>query len=152
MMLINWDKQYRTAFKLVGNLNKDLVHYCYLHIVDTVDTTAIKYPDTYFYRVMISKITQFKKLYDPFTEQISDIEDEPIEQINIPDISKQLEILSKQGYYEEVYIFKCLAQGDKITDIAKKTHVHHAELKKMFNFVKDIILERYDGNNLDVIY
>lgn len=151
-MNIDFEKQYRTAYKLVGKLNKDLVHHCYLRICDTVDTTAIKYPDTYFYRVMISQLSSFKKTYEPFTEEIKDVEDEHIEPTQLPDISKQLDVLSKQGYYEEVYIFRCLANGEKITYLSKKTGVHHLELKKMFNFVKDIILEKYDTNNMDVIY
>lgn len=151
-MQIDFEKQYRTAYKLVGNLNKDLVHYCYIHVLDTIDVNAIKYPDTYFYRVMISKITQFKKLYDPHNEITHDVKDDEINTSDLPDISKQLDVLSKQGYYEEVYVFKSLAQGMKITQLSKKTKVHHAELKKMFNFVKDIILEKYDNNNMDVIY
>lgn len=151
-MKIDFEKQYRTAYKLVGNLNKDLVHHCYIRVNEMVDVSAIKYPDTYFYRVMISQLSSFMKLYDPHNEITHDVKDEEINTTDLPDITKQLDNLSKQGYYEEVFIFKQLAQGNKITDLSKKTGVHHAELRKMFNFVKDIILEKYDNNNMDVIY
>ena len=132
---------------MVGELNKDFVHHCYLRIVERVEIDRLKYPDTYFYSVMRSQVKDFMKMHgrQVFNEPLDDIETTN----SIEHIRKQLEQLKDAGFIEEVYVFERLATGTKSVDLSEKTGISRAVLKNIYNFVKNTILHELDNNNTD---
>jgi DNA-directed RNA polymerase specialized sigma24 family protein len=130
---------------MVGELNKDFVHHCYLRIVERIEIDRLKYPDTYFYSVMRSQVKDFMKMHNRqvFKEALDDIETTD----SIEHIRKQLEQLIDAGFFEEVYVFERLATGTKAVDLSKKTGISRAVLKNIYNFVKNTILHELDNNN-----
>ena len=142
--MFNFKKQYEIAATMVGDLNKDFVHHCYLRIAERIDITRLKYPDTYFYSVMRSQVKEFMRIYDRqvFNEPLDDIETTD----SIEHIRKQLEQLRDAGFIEEVYVFERLATGTKSVDLSEKTGISRAVLKNIYNFVKNTILHELDSN------
>ena len=142
--MFNFKKQYEIAATMVGELNKDLVHHCYLRIAERIDITRLKYPDTYFYSVMRSQVKEFMKMHDRqvFNEPLDDIETTD----SIEHIRKQLEQLRDAGFIEEVYVFERLATGTKAVDLSEKTGISRALLKNIYNFVKNTILHELDNS------
>ena len=53
--MLNFDKHYNSARKMVGASGPDLVHHCYLLVHDKL--TGVEYPDTYFHRIMINQLS-----------------------------------------------------------------------------------------------
>ena len=141
--MFNLKKQYEIARTMVGELNQDFVHHCYLRIIERIDVTRLKYPDTYFYSVMRSQVSDFMKLHGKqvFDEPLDDIETTD----SIETIRTQLEQLKAAGFIEEVYIFERLATGTKLKDLSEKTGVSFRVLKNIFNFVKNTILHELDN-------
>jgi len=141
--VFNFKKQYEIARTMVGELNQDFVHHCYLRIIERIDTSRLKYPDTYFYSVMRSQVSEFMKL------QGKQVFDEPLDDIETTDsietIRTQLEQLKAAGFIEEVYIFEKLATGTKLNELSEKTGISFRVLKKTFNFVKNTILHELDN-------
>ena len=141
--MFNFKKQYEIARTMVGELNQDFVHHCYLRIIERIDTSRLKYPDTYFYSVMRSQVSEFMKL------QGKQVFDEPLDDIETTDsietIRTQLEQLKAAGFIEEVYIFEKLATGTKLNELSEKTGISFRVLKKTFNFVKNTILHELDN-------
>jgi DNA-directed RNA polymerase specialized sigma24 family protein len=141
--VFNFKKQYEIARTMVGELNQDFVHHCYLRIIERIDITRLKYPDTYFYSVMRTQVKEFMKMHDRqvFDEPLDDIETTD----SIETIRHQLEQLKAAGFIEEVYIFERLATGMKLIDLSEKTGISFRVLKKTFNFVKNTILHELDN-------
>jgi DNA-directed RNA polymerase specialized sigma24 family protein len=141
--VFNLKKQYEIARTMVGELNQDFVHHCYLRIIERIDVTRLKYPDTYFYSVMRSQVSDFMKM------QGKQVFDEPLDDIETTDsietIRTQLEQLKAAGFIEEVYIFERLATGTKLKDLSEKTGVSFRVLKNIYNFVKNTILHELDN-------
>ena len=128
---------------MVGELNQDFVHHCYIRIIERIDVTRLKYPDTYFYSVMRSQVSEFMKFHGKqvFDEPLDDIETTD----SIETIRRQLEQLKGAGFIEEVYIFERLATGTKLKDLSEKTGISFRVLKNIYNFVKNTILHELDN-------
>jgi len=141
--VFNLKKQYDIARTMVGELNQDFVHHCYLRIIERIDVTRLKYPDTYFYSVMRSQVSDFMKMHGKqvFDEPLDDIETTD----SIETIRTQLEQLKAAGFIEEVYVFERLATGTKLNELSEKTGISFRVLKKTFNFVKNTILHELDN-------
>jgi hypothetical protein len=145
--VIDIEKQYEYAKRLVGELNKDLVHHCILILHDKgINTDKLKFPDTYFYRVMICEIDKrggFTKKY--FPQLIPYDEDETTFEKDPFVVQQILNEMVKEGYKEEVKLFRVysLNINNFAIPLQKKTGLHRNTLQNCINFVKQTIIERY---------
>ena len=53
--MLDFNKHYNSARKMVGASGPDLVHHCYLLVHDKLPD--VQYPDTYFHRTMINQLS-----------------------------------------------------------------------------------------------
>lgn len=150
-MVFNFKKQYEIAKTMVGELNQDFVHHCYLRIVERIDVNRIKHPDTYFYAVMRSQIGVFMKLNNKQTYSHDiDLEFEP--DVRLDYIEQHLNKLEKAGYLEEVWVFKQIALGESQTDLAKKLNITRKQIREICNFVKNNVIHELDINSISDIH
>ena len=131
---------------MVGELNKDFVHHCYLKMFEKTDFSKIRNADTYFYTIMRSELKQFLKDHNKqyFTDSL---EREAYERTD--HIESELIRLQQEGYIEEVFVFNKLIEGDTINQLSKKIDVSNVTIKKMFIFVRNKLKRVYD--NYDTI-
>ena len=146
MKQLNLQKQYEIAETFVGDLNRDFVHHCFLEFAKIKD---VNYPDSYFYRIMISQLKKnstFMKKYKP-TKADFDITESELDNYDPQQVDKILKNLERRGLKEEVQVFRHLAVNGKICELERATGVRRDILKKIFNFVKTLILEKYVINH-----
>lgn len=150
-MVFNFMKQYEIAKTMVGELNEDFVHHCYLRIIERIDVERIKHPDTYFYAVMRSQIGPFMKLNNKQTYSFDvDLEFEP--DVRLDYIEQHLKKLEQSGHIEEVWVFKQIALGESQTDLAKKLSITRKQVREICNFVKNNVIHELDINSIDDIH
>jgi hypothetical protein len=157
--VLDIQKQYGIAEAMVGPLGKDLVHNCYMLIADKLD--EIVYPDTYFYRIMMNEIKSgrfgimqngihkdaivFRICGDvEWTEEHARMYEQSKYYERDPEkVNKILEDLSKEGFSEEVNLFRLNISGQNISELNRKTGVCRRLIKECIDFVRATVYERY---------
>ena len=155
--MLDFNKHYNSARKMVGASGPDLVHHCYLLVHAKLE--GVQYPDTYFHRTMINQLSKkdsFKRKQATVhpkasmrsiesTPQIPDT-NEPDEwmQLNTLKVENILEDLRTDGHGEEVRVFMAKASGQSVSEISRKTGVCRETLYECIEFVKSTVIERYE--------
>ena len=155
--MLNLEKHYNAARKLVGDKGPDLVHHCYLLVHDKLE--GVSYPDTYFHRTMINQLSKkdsFKRkqatvhptaLMQPIesTREVASTQ-EPDEWSNLNTLRVEgiLQSIRDEGHDEEVVVFMAKASGQSVSEISRKTGVCRETLYECIEFVKSTVIERYE--------
>ena len=156
--VLNFDKHYNSAKKLVGASGRDLVHHCYLLVHDKLE--GFTYPDTYFHRTMLNQLSNKdswrrqeatvhpKALMHEVSraENIQESEYVDLWQgLNAYRINELIEHLHGEGPSEAaaVDVFRSKANGQTVKSISESTGVCRATLAECIEFVKSTVKERY---------
>lgn len=138
--VIDIEKFYRKASRLVGDLNRDLVH----HVFEkTHDKLPSDNPDAYFYRSMMNELrsdSKFRRNYDRIRIETEE-QFEAIE-INTERVQGILNELSAEGFGLEVKVFLEMA-NESAHKIKKVTGVRYENLLNIRNFIRNEVIQRY---------
>ena len=155
--MLNFEKHYNAARKMVGDSGPDLVHHCYLLVHEKLKGVA--YPDTYFHRTMMNQLSakdSFKRTEATIHPKVQmhwvgEVQDFP--EINERDewsnlnsvrVDEIIQELRNEGKNEEVDVFIAKANGKSLTSISRSTGVCRETLYECIEFVKSTVIERYE--------
>lgn len=142
--------QYKYAEKLVGPLARDLVHHTVVRLHDkNVDWSKVKYPDTYFRRVMVQELHErgdFWKLYgtgERLPEQLTHKEDREQEPVCVDLCRGILSDMIREGYVQEVEVFRRSLHGSTYDAIMRDLRISRRSVAASLSFVKNELRHRY---------
>lgn len=142
--MIDIEKNYQIAETIIGKeLAKDLVHHCFLLVKDF---SKIKYPDTYFYRIMIRESYSkgsFSKKYLNKLPKIKIEQDSKFDNFDPIRVRVILNDIISEGYKEEVLLFEDYVSGKSVLKLSRLLKVDPRQLTAIIKFVKFTIKERY---------
>jgi hypothetical protein len=142
--------QYKYAEKLVGPLARDLVHHTVVRLHDkNVDWSRVKYPDTYFRRVMVQELHErgdFWKLYgtgERLPDQLIQKDDEDKERVCVDLCKGILSDMIREGYAQEVDVFRRSLHGSTYDTIMRDLRISRRSVAASLSFVKNELRHRY---------
>jgi DNA-directed RNA polymerase specialized sigma24 family protein len=139
--------QYKYAEKLVGPLARDLVHHTVVRLHDkNVDWSKVKYPNTYFNRVMIQELHErgdFWKLYGTGRELPQEPQEDPEVKLCAERCKAILVDLYSEGYRQEVEVFRRLVNGQSHRKCALDMRISRKSVAAASVFIKQEIQHRY---------
>jgi len=154
--VLDFEKQYRTARKLVGAEYRELVHMTFEAVHDKLQ--GVRYKDTYFTRCMMlmtksgGKFTKQKRTFahdqiDAENTEAKESDHSPYFEYCPEKVNDILLSLEKEGHKEEVQVFRLYLSGCNITQMHKITKVRRKELGECVKFVRETVRERYESRN-----
>lgn len=138
---------YSYGERLAGELGKDLVHHCYIKCSSIDANSKQAYLLTVMRNEWYNKKSEFHRLYGNETTIQTDIEEEISDVNNYDSITLHTVLLSieNDGYKDEVFVFKqCYLHQSQIS-FSKTSGINLKTVKKICNFVKTKIKEKYDN-------
>ena len=139
------DNLYSYAEKLAGDLGKDLVHHCYLKCLNVSADSKQAYLLTVIRNEWLNKKSEFHKLYGNETSIERDVKETVSETSKYDSITLHTVLLSLEndGYMDEVFVFKQCYLSETQMSFSKRSGINLKTVKKICNFVKNKIRERY---------
>lgn len=136
---------YSYAERLAGGLGRDLVHHCYLKCLNITAESKKAYLLTVIRNEWLNKKSEFHRLYGNETSIESEVKEAISEDGKYDSITLHTVLLSLEndGYKDEVFVFKQCYLSETQTSFAKRSGINLKTVKKICNFVKNKIRERY---------
>lgn len=145
--MIDIEKFYKVGKRMVGSLNKDLVHHCYIEYTDS-NYTGVN-PEGYFWGIMLNqsrKNSRFSKMYNTLHNPFEPTTPE-LNYIDTVKIARILKDIASDGYNIEVQAFIDIVTDKNMLTVNKLTGARREKLKEICTFVATETKQRYESDN-----